>query len=336
MKTNLVRQSDGMPPIKVSVLVPAYNDARFLPECLDSILAQDSSDFELLISDDCSTDGTAAIIAHYAARDPRIRWWRNPVNLRQGGNLNLCLREARGEFIKFVFTDDKLLEKSALRQMVNILEQNPTVSLVASASNVIDSQSELIEKRNYFRRSCVLDGKRVILQCLEQNGNIIGEPSLAMFRKRQATRGFDEQFSQGLDLEMWFHLLEQGQFAYIAEPLCAFRRHSAQQTEINRRTGACAGEHLLLIEKHYPQSWLSEMATRQMLFTQVYYLRKHYGRRADSLVAEMMAKLGRNWYAVLWLKHRTIRPLVKLKTRAQKLLWLINHEIKPHSRNPAY
>src|SRR5882757_4680077 len=107
---------------KVSVLVPVFNAEKYLPECLDSILMQDFSDYELVISDDCSTDGTTAVIERYAAKDPRIRWWRNPANLKQAANLNLCLREARGEFIKFVFADDKLLSVSALRLMVQALE----------------------------------------------------------------------------------------------------------------------------------------------------------------------------------------------------------------------
>src|ERR1700710_708832 len=126
---------------KVSVLVPVYNAEKYLAECLDSILTQDFTDYELLISDDCSTDGTAAIIESYAAKDPRIRWWRNPVNLKQAANLNLCLREARGELIKFVFADDKLLTTTALRQMVQVLEADSSVVLVSSASHTITADS---------------------------------------------------------------------------------------------------------------------------------------------------------------------------------------------------
>ena len=226
----------------VSVLIPVFNGEPFLAECLESILAQDFGDYEALISDDGSTDGSVAVIQRFAARDSRIRWWRNPRNLGIGGNFNACLNAAQGEFLKYVLQDDKLLHPSALRRMVAAMESDASVSLVGSASHLIDARSRLLQVRNHFRRSGIRDGKRVIIYCLERNGNLIGEPSLVLFRKSQSARGFDEQLVQLLDQEMWFHLLEQGRFAYIAEPLCAFRQHPAQLTVVNRHSGASAEE----------------------------------------------------------------------------------------------
>jgi len=69
-----------MNPPKVSVLVPVYNGERYLAECLNSVLAQEFQDLEILISDDGSTDNSAQIIRAIAARDARIRWWKNPRN----------------------------------------------------------------------------------------------------------------------------------------------------------------------------------------------------------------------------------------------------------------
>ena len=109
----------------VSVLIPVYNGEPYLVECIESILAQDFADYELLISDDGSTDGSPAIIRRYAERDGRVRWWRNPKNLGIGGNFNACLKAARGEYIKYVLQDDKLLDPSVLRRMVATLEGDP-------------------------------------------------------------------------------------------------------------------------------------------------------------------------------------------------------------------
>src|SRR5471032_2980636 len=102
---------------KVSVLIPTYNYARFLPEAIESILAQDFQDFELLISDDCSTDNSAEVIARYAAQDKRIRFQIHSANLGMVQNWNWCLSQARGEFIKYVFGDDKLASPTAITQM---------------------------------------------------------------------------------------------------------------------------------------------------------------------------------------------------------------------------
>ncbi len=91
---------------KVSVLVPVYNGEKYLAECLDSVLAQDFANMEILIADDGSTDGSRELIRHYAEKDSRIRWWRNPANLGLAGNFNACLRAARNDYIKYVLQDD--------------------------------------------------------------------------------------------------------------------------------------------------------------------------------------------------------------------------------------
>ena len=302
----------------VSVLIPVFNGEPFLAECFESILAQDFGDYEVLVSDDGSTDGSATVIERYAQRDSRIRWWRNPRNLGIGGNFNAPLKAARGKYVKYVLQDDKLSDPSALRRMVAALEKESSVSLVVSAAHLIDAQSRLIRVRNPFGRSGVREGKRVIVRCLEENANLIGEPSLALFRRSQAARGFDEGLRQLLDLEMWFHLLEQGQFAYLAEPLCAFRQHPAQQTEVNRRTGASAEEDLILKERYYVKPWMKAVATPQAIFTQVYYLHRRPGERAAAVCAEMAKALGRRRYALCWLRHKVTRPFRNLKAWLQK------------------
>src|SRR5215469_15117301 len=136
-----------MPAPLVSVLVPVYNGESFLAECLDSILAQDFADYELLLSDDGSTDGSVSIIESYERRNRRIRWWRNPRNLGIGGNFNACLNTAQGQYIKYVLQDDKLLSPSAVRRMAEVLERDASVALVVSASQLIDAQSRPIQLR---------------------------------------------------------------------------------------------------------------------------------------------------------------------------------------------
>jgi glycosyltransferase involved in cell wall biosynthesis len=301
--------------MKVSVLIPAYNAARYLPECLASVLAQDFQDMEILVADDGSTDGTAEIIPPFAARDARLRWWRNPRNLGLTPNHNACLQAAQGEFIKFIHADDKLLHPSALTRMVAALEQDETVSLVATGAHIIDEQSRVLNRQNNFRRTGSREGKAVIVQCLEQNANIIGEPTRTLFRKSQAQRGFDPRYQQIGDTEMWFHLLEQGRFAYLAEPLFAYRIHPQQATALNRRSGAGADEHLMLLTDYHCKPWLGEYASRRMWFKQIYYLRKIYGPRAQPLTADMLAVLKPFWYGLYWLEHKILRPFGKLMER---------------------
>ncbi len=296
--------------MKVSVLVPVYNGERHLVECLESILEQDFQDYEFLISDDGSTDGSAAIIQDFAARDKRIRWWKNSQKQGLIGNHNVCLREARGEFIKFVHQDDKLLSPTAISKLVAALEANPSATLAGCTQHLTDAPGK--RATIFPGKSGVYDGKQVILAGLEKHMNFVGQPTLTLFRRSACERGFDLRFSGHLDVEMWWHLLEQGDFAYVAEPLGTWRTHETQQTARHRRLGDARHEKLLLMEVYFAKPWLQQMATHQMLFTQIYYLRKQNGAHADKLTAEMMSRLKPHRYAWYWLKHKLSHPFRKV------------------------
>ena len=94
----------------ISLVVPVHQVEAYLGHCLDSILGQSFGDFEVIIVDDCSTDGSAEIIADYAGRDDRIRPVRLEVNSGLGAARNAGTRHAKGEYVWFVDADDWLAE----------------------------------------------------------------------------------------------------------------------------------------------------------------------------------------------------------------------------------
>src|SRR5580658_942536 len=110
----------------VSVLMPTYNYAGFLPEAVESVLAQDFRDFELLIVDDCSSDNTAEVVRPFCSRDARVHFAINSTNLGMADNWNHCLDQARGEYIKFLFGDDKLFHRQALGKMLALMGRHPS------------------------------------------------------------------------------------------------------------------------------------------------------------------------------------------------------------------
>jgi glycosyltransferase involved in cell wall biosynthesis len=91
---------------RVSIGMPVYNGERFLAEAIESILAQTFTDFELIISDNGSTDSTPAICERYARLDSRIRYYRNEVNLGAAPNFNRAFHLAQGEYFKWAAHDD--------------------------------------------------------------------------------------------------------------------------------------------------------------------------------------------------------------------------------------
>ena len=97
---------------------------------------------------------------------------------------------------------------------------------------------------------------------------------------------------------------------------------AAQQTEVNRRTGASAEEDLILKERYYVKPWMKAAATPQAIFTQVYYLRRRSEARAAAVSAEMFKALGRRQYALCWVRHKVTRPYRNLKAWLQKKQFL--------------
>jgi glycosyltransferase involved in cell wall biosynthesis len=301
---------------KISVLIPVYNGARHLAECLDTVLAQDFHDLEILLSDDRSQDDSVAIIRDYAARDARIRWWENRQNRGLTGNTNECLRAARGEYLKFVHQDDLLLSPTAISRLAAALDANPGVSLAACRQHLTGAGTRPLM---FSQQGGVFDGHRVIVASLEQNTNLIGQPTLTLFRRQQAGRGFDERFTGFMDFEMWCHLLEQGDYAYVPEPLASWRVHEGQQTARDSVSREPSGEHLRFMEIYYAKPWLRQAATGRMLFAQIHYLEKRYGQGARHLTNVMRAQLGPGQFAWQWLKHMSTGPARKLARKVAGL-----------------
>ena len=304
-------------PPKVSVCLDSFNYGRFLPEAIESVLRQSLAEFELIISDDCSTDDSYEIASRYAANDRRVLVARNRHNLGMVRNRNACLARARGEYVKWLHADDFLCSPDALRQMTAVLDADRTVSLVASARQIVDENSRLLDTWSCFRERGPVVGTTVINRCLCEQRNLVGGPSAVMFRRTLAARGFDEGFFVMADMEMWFHLLEQGGFSYLAEPLCAFRAHSRQQTEKDRASMAPALENRELLRRYLPRpyvrlrGWIADYLLYDAVRRIVRRSRKL--RTGERGAAEALDEFGsRAKYRAQALKFRCIEVLLKL------------------------
>jgi glycosyltransferase involved in cell wall biosynthesis len=304
---------------RVSVLIPTYRYAGYLREAIDSVLTQDFTDFELLASDDCSGDGSAAILQEYAVRDARVRVHIQPANVGMVQNWNWCLREARGELVKFIFGDDSLARPDALGKMVAMLDAHPDSALAVSARNVIDEESRIVAVWSHLGDPGVHASGDTMFRCLAE-GNMIGEPTAVMFRRSTAARGFSEAYAQMVDLEMWLHLLGHGPLVYTTEPLCAFRRHPLQQTEVNRETDLQSSEIIRLILQYGANRLLAGRDMRGVAFRRLYKTRKSASGNPAIAAArtQLLARLGRPAYCVRWLQRKLTNPLTAFTRWALK------------------
>lgn len=126
----------------VSIGLAVYNGENYLREALDALLSQTWTDFELIISDNASTDRTQQICLEYAARDSRIIYHRNDRNVGGVVNLNSTIQKARGKYLKLAAHDD-LFQPDFLRQCVEVLEKNPEIVLCCSKTRLIDEAGQL-------------------------------------------------------------------------------------------------------------------------------------------------------------------------------------------------
>jgi glycosyltransferase involved in cell wall biosynthesis len=247
---------------KISVCIPVRNGGAFLPLAVDSVLSQSFDDMELIVVDNCSTDGTAEWLERKNAEVGKIKFFRNAADIGLARNFNACLASATGAYVKFLCADDLLLPGS-LQRMADALDADPSAALAVGARRLIDDKGATIAVQRYARRSLHMAGEQAINRCLFGK-NYIGEPTAVMFRRSAAARGFSEAFPHLIDLEMWFHLLEQGRLISLPDEVCAIRRHAAQMTHQNTRSGALLDDNVRLFEQYGRKSYVRAGRARSL------------------------------------------------------------------------
>ena len=204
----------------VSILVTVYNREVYLRETLNSILSSTYEDFELIVVDDQSTDSSLQIAESLAAEDPRVRVSSNEQNLGDYGNRMQAASLARGEFIKYVDSDD-LIYPYALAVMVDSMRHSPDAAVGLSNSMPEDispypwtlSSSDAY-KKHFLGRGCMACG-----------------PTGAIIRRDrfEAVGGFRKQWGVLSDSDLWFRLARTSPIVLLPPALVWWRRHEGQE-----------------------------------------------------------------------------------------------------------
>lgn len=215
--------------VSIGLGLPVHNGGKYLRESLDSILAQSMDDFELIISDNASTDDTAEICREYADRDPRIRVVTHLENIGAAGNFNFLFEETRGEFFKWCAHDD-ILEPEFLEKTYAALGSNPDAVLSHSYTAVFGDErasDELFVPEFQMDpddpvarvREVMLKGRR----CYEVFG---------LIRRNALMRTDLIGNHKGGDNVLLYRLALLGPFTIVPAPLFRLRRHAAQSTAL--------------------------------------------------------------------------------------------------------
>lgn len=241
----------------VSICVPTWNSASYLRESLDSILAQDYPNIEVIVSDNDSQDDTLAILAEYEQAG-RIRLHRNQQNIGAGANFNLLVGLARGEFVAIYHSDD-IYDSDIVSASVEFLQSHPEAGLVGTMARVISSDGSfrynyrlpepLVRlSRTIFTRdeailgTTLLSGDRIFLVT----------PSVMVRRSAYDEFGaFDQAtYAAAVDYEMWLRIAASYRIGVIDRPLMRYRIHDKQGSQDEVRTNIRIPDSAKLIEAY--------------------------------------------------------------------------------------
>ncbi|MBC6608746.1 glycosyltransferase family 2 protein [Hymenobacter sp. BT188] len=216
-----------MPAPLISVILPVYNQEPYLAQTIESILAQSYPNFELLLHDDGSTDGSAHLIRHYAALDPRIHASFAP-NAGKCATTNLLVSQARGYWCAFLDADDVMLPERLARQVVYHQTQL-NVDATSCHCHYIDELGQYLGTQRYPGLRTVQEGRQAMA-----NGQLVHCAFTGLMVSRHAfmeSGGLRNQFWPCEDLEFCNRLLEQGfSLVIIQEVLVLYRIHAASVT----------------------------------------------------------------------------------------------------------
>lgn len=212
----------------VSVILPVHNCRRYLAAAVASIVRQTERDFELIIVDDGSTDGSAAVIDRAAAADARIRVVRRP-NTGIVSALNDGLALATGEFVARMDGDD-LAEPSRFAVQTAFLRTHRDCVAVGSAVWFIDPAGAVLDRYNPPGAHAAIED-----ELLRGNGGAIIHPALMMRRSAlMVIRGYRRKYDRAEDLDLFLRLAQHGKLANLPAPLLRYRLHAASTNFVHR------------------------------------------------------------------------------------------------------
>ena len=209
--------------VRVSVLMSVYNGEEFLPSAIMSILNQEGVEFELIVTNDGSTDRSGMIVDHFARLDPRVR----VIHQENRGipfSANHMLSLSRGEFVARLDADD-IAYPGRLAQQVAYLTARPEVGLVGTWTNYVMADGESIVV------VCLPDDDGVIKHSLNGGINPFVHSSVMFRRELLLQLGLTYRFLSSQDYDLWLCLVPHTRFGMVESVLTAYRSHSANMSK---------------------------------------------------------------------------------------------------------
>lgn len=224
----MINPANGESPL-VSVCVPTYHDAPFLPQSLSSIVSQTYQNLEILVGDDASPDNTAEIVRSF--QDSRIRYLRNTINLGQFENVNRLVGQCQGKYIAIYHSDD-YYDSEIVRKEAAFLESHPEVGAVFALDRRVDDFGRIIGEMKLMpeiRPNTPLAFSEIFPILLRHRNRVFRTPTfMCRAEVLRAAGGFSSSYDIAGDLEMWLRVARLAPVAVLNEYLMYYRRGSSQ------------------------------------------------------------------------------------------------------------
>lgn len=203
---------------KVSIMVPVYNAHSFIKECIESILNQSYSNIELVVSDDCSTDGTQDILRNYI-KDERIKLFFNKKNLGVTHNCNQALSACTGKYVCF-FAGDDLMLPGKIAAQVELMESNSQASMVYHRVNVFNSRTNKTYYDTEVRQRTIYSFFDIL-----EKGGLPGANSVMARRDCIPSTFYNIYIASVSDWMMFIELSLRGEILFLDKIYARYRKH---------------------------------------------------------------------------------------------------------------
>ena len=209
---------------KVSIAIPSYNHGKYISETIESILNQTFQDFEIIITDDGSTDNTVEVIKSF--KDDRIKLFVFEENQGACKALNNCIINSKGKYFAYISSDD-VWENDKIEKQVKYLDENPSTPVVFTKVKIIDEESNQFTETDHYYYSIFEQENRPRSEWLNHFfyfGNIICHPSIMIKRSVYDEIGlYNERLVNMPDFDMWVRLSMKYNIHILDEKLTKFR-----------------------------------------------------------------------------------------------------------------
>lgn len=308
---------------KISIVLPFWSGERYLNESIDSVLAQEYTDYEFLICDDASPDNSIRIVE--SKQDARIRFFKNNTNQGMFKTLNMLIRQSRAEFIR-LWTHDDIMKPHCLKEEIEFYKNHPEIGFCYCACDIINEKGIVVMNAPEDKSPDIIPPE-LAAQIMFYHGTIAANFSTAMIKRDvlDYVGLFRGDMRVAGDFEMWVRISKKYPIGFIRQPLIYLRSHRGQ---FSYRKGM--GVVFIREDQEIIPALIERLPPEIIPYAKVYSRWQQYTQYAHSMIRCFLSgdfKTGLNTYREI---RKLDNPFLAIG------LWLLTMNGRFFKKKPRY